>query len=97
MFWMDAVTAPFEITREQIVSGGAFAPHRRMVGYLALRVTRLSLSQIGRGLGIEWKNVAVGYSSIERRMGTDPALAANVETLMDLLLAHCGTVLDAFH
>jgi chromosomal replication initiator protein len=85
---LDAVAAHFETSSEELVSGRTQRVPRRVVMYLALKVTTLSLGQIARSVGgISWKNVVVGARAIEHRMEEDPKFAAEVESIKASLLA----------
>ena len=84
---LDAVAAHFAMSREELLSGRGQRRSRRVVMYLALRVTRKSLSQIGaRFGGMSSTNVLVGSRIIERAMAEDAGLAAEVEGIKASLL-----------
>lgn len=84
---LDAVAKHYEITREQLVSGRTFRRPRRVAMYLALRVTRNSLMQIGAGLGgVSNTNVMHARLTIARDMTEDADFASEVEGINASLL-----------
>jgi len=84
---LDAVAARYEIARGQLVSGRSCTRARLVAKYLASRVTRYSLRQIGgRFRGVSGTNVLHAVRTVERYMAEDADFAAEVEAIKASLL-----------
>ena len=85
---LGAVAQYFAISREHLVSGRGARQPRSVAMYLALRLTRRSLLQIGRRFGgVSSTNVMHAVYSIERDMTGDAEFATEIAALKALLLA----------
>ena len=79
---MGDIGPSIDAIRKAVSEEGSFRRPRRVAMYLAKRLTRLSLSQIGRGFdGNSSTVVAVAVLATERDMEADPAFAAKIARL----------------
>lgn len=76
------IVPSIDVIRKAVTEEGSFPRPRRVAMYLAKRLTRLSLSQIGRGFdGNSSTVVAVAVLATERDMEADPVFAAKIARL----------------
>jgi chromosomal replication initiator protein len=85
---VEAVARHFAISKEQVRGGGRYRRQRRIAYYLAKRLTRRSLPEIGRQIGgVSHTAVVVGIRIIQGAMTDDAVFAAEIELLCDQLTA----------
>lgn len=84
---LDAVAAHFVMSREELVSGRS-ANVLQIAKYLACRVTRCSLNQIGSALGgVGSTNVMYAFRKVAREMQQDSSVDAEIEALRKRILS----------